>query len=65
MLEVEQFEYDKEYFAKGRWGRVYKGRYNKGTVCVKELKKSPLYITDGELSKSILKEHAVLKRFVS
>lgn len=64
MLEIESLEYDKDYFAKGRWGKVYKGRYNKSSVCVKEIKKSPAYITDGELIKALLKECSTLKRYV-
>ena len=63
MLEVELLEYDKDYFAKGRWGKVYKGKYDKNSVCVKEIKKSPLYINEGNLFKSLLKEHSISKKY--
>ena len=53
MLDADLLEYDKEYFAKGRWGRVYKGRYNKSPVCVKEIRKSSNYSSDGELVKGL------------
>jgi hypothetical protein len=64
MLDADELEYDKEYFAKGRWGRLYKGKYNKNPVCVKEIKKSSTYDDSTDLVKSLVKDLSSIKKFV-